>query len=132
MKNIYIIITIMALCSFGCNHKTKDNNMVGHLKIIKGNHDFGLVKKESILRGYFILQNTSDITLYYKKIYSDCDCTKIINPKDSLVSGQIDTLNFSIDTKGMIQGQIIENSVRVIANAKPEMSKLFVKFKIEE
>lgn len=125
---IFVFVFIFIFNPYSCGKKQENkDSKIGHLKIVKGICDLGVIKNDTILNNFFIVQNTSNITVYYSKIYSDCGCTKIEKGKDSIMAGKIDTINFSLDTKIIQRGQAVENTVRIVSNTKPEVSKLIVK-----
>ena len=122
MRDI-IIISFFSLCVIACNNKDNKNREIGHLRVIKGECNIGNIQPDTVINGYFIVQNTSDKVIYYKNYYSGCNCTKLVDKKDSLVSGGVDTIRFLFNSRGLKE-QVIIKDIRVITNSKPEMTKL--------
>lgn len=124
MKRI-IIISLLAFCVISCNQKNKENPKRGHLKIIKGECNIGNIKSDTIINNFFIIQNTSDQMIYFED-YICCNCIKVTNKKDSLAAGNIDTIKFTFNSRGM-KGQVALKEMRIISSAKPELTKLKLK-----
>lgn len=113
-----------------CNRTSRvepDTKLSSSIQIIKDSYDIGVVPKDTIIRGYFVIKNNGDCAIKYSNIVIDCDCTSLdINKGDSIIPRKIDTINFNFNTKGMSSDYTIDKCIRIITNTKPNLYRFYI------
>jgi uncharacterized lipoprotein NlpE involved in copper resistance len=131
-KNIIILIIVLSF--MGCNKKQesiKTTLKPTNIKIINDKCNLGVLRPDTTVKGYFVVKNIGEEVLIYQDIIADCGCTTIKKKKDSVQKGEIDTIFFELNTRGMKKNTIVQKTVRIITNTIPDLNRFLVLGEIE-
>lgn len=124
-----VIILIIMLSFMGCSKRQeslKETLKLTNIKIINDKYNFGVLKPDTTVNGYFVVKNVGEEVLIYQNVITDCGCTTIKNKKDSVAKGGTDTIFFELSTHGMKKNTVIQKNVRIITNTIPDLYRFFV------
>lgn len=117
------------LSFMGCSKRQeslKETLKLTNIKIINDKYNFGVLKPDTTVNGYFVVKNVGEEVLIYQNVITDCGCTTIKNKKDSVAKGGTDTIFFELSTHGMKKNTVIQKNVRIITNTIPDLYRFFV------
>jgi hypothetical protein len=113
-----------------CNANNEKN--IDDSNVINYNFDFGLVSKDTVLNGFFVINNSSERTMNYKNIFTSCDCTTLNKQEsDSILKGEKDTVFFKLSTLNMQSNDEINQAIRITTDSKPNLIRLNITGKIK-
>ena len=114
-----LLVTILMIC--GCQ---KDPAM---LKIDKHEVDFGTVRVMDGPQQVDIqCENLGDKTLRFRPVFTDCNCTTVSLPADSLKGGESMTISIKVDYHGFKPGEHF-STVKLFTNSKGGPEEIVLK-----
>lgn len=96
------------------------------LQFEKVYHDFGEVKKETLVTTKFKVTNTGESPLIIENVSASCGCTTPHKPEKPIPPGGSDFIEVGFQSKSDQRNEIIK-TVTVTANTDPKISELKIR-----
>ncbi len=126
MTRAWLLVMMVSACMLcGCK---QDPAM---LKVSTNEVDFGTIRlMDGIVQHVDIeCENTGDKTLRFKPVFTDCSCTTVTLPADTLKGGEKMTVSIDVNYFGFRPGDH-HSTVKLLTNSKGGTEEIVLKSKI--